>query len=75
MFLRNHVDLFPRTSEAADIQTDVSSHVERMEQNIDIWDFSLTDEEMAKIAGKDLGHSKIVNHDDPAFVKFVLNLH
>ena len=28
MFLRNYVDLFPRTSEAADIQTDVSSHVE-----------------------------------------------
>ncbi len=52
-----------------------SVHVERMEQNIDIWDFSLTDEEMAKIAEKDLGHSEIVNHDDPAFVKFVLNLH
>ena len=28
MFLRNYVDLFPRTSGAADIQTDVSSHVE-----------------------------------------------
>ncbi len=28
MFLRNYVDLFPRTSKAADIQTDVSSHVE-----------------------------------------------
>lgn len=52
-----------------------SVHVERMEQNIDIWDFKLTDEEMAKVAAKDLGHSEIVNHDDPAFVKFVLNLH
>lgn len=52
-----------------------SVHVERMEQNIDIWDFKLTDEEMAKVASKDLGHSEIVNHDDPAFVKFVLNLH
>ena len=52
-----------------------SVHVERMEQNIDIWDFELTDEEMAKVAAKDLGHSEIVNHDDPAFVKFVLNLH
>ncbi len=46
-----------------------------MEQNIDIWDFDLTDEEMEKIASKDLGHSEIVNHDDPGFVKFVLNLH
>lgn len=52
-----------------------SVHVERMEQNMDIWDFMLTEEEMAKIAAKDLGHSEIVNHDDPAFVKFVLNLH
>ena len=52
-----------------------SVHVERMEQNIDIWDFELTDEEMATVAAKDLGHSEIVNHDDPAFVKFVLNLH
>lgn len=52
-----------------------STHVERMEQNIDIWDFDLTDEEMEKIASKDLGHSEIVNHDDPGFVKFVLNLH
>ena len=52
-----------------------SVHVERMGQNIDIWEFELTDEEMAKVAAKDLGHSEIVNHDDPAFVKFVLNLH
>lgn len=52
-----------------------SVKVERMEQNIDIWDFTLTDEEMAAVAAKDLGHSEIVNHDDPAFVKFVLNLH
>ncbi|SEF60974.1 aldo/keto reductase [Lachnospira multipara] len=52
-----------------------STHVERMEQNIDIWDFNLTDEEMKTVASKDLGHSEIVNHDDPGFVKFVLNLH
>ena len=52
-----------------------SVHVDRMEQNIDIWDFELTEEEMQQIAAKDLGHSEIVNHDDPAFVKFVLNLH
>ncbi len=52
-----------------------SVHVERMGQNLDIWDFTLTDEEMAVIAGKDLGHSEIVNHDDPAFVKFIYNLH
>lgn len=50
-------------------------HVDRMEQNIDIWDFELTEDEMAVIAAKDLGHSEIVNHDDPAFVKFIFNYH
>lgn len=48
-----------------------SVHVERMQQNIDIWDFTLTEEEMSVIAKKDLGHSEIVNHDDPGFVKFL----
>ena len=28
LFLRNYTDLFPQTSRAADIKTDVSSHVE-----------------------------------------------
>ena len=51
-----------------------SVHVERMEQNIDIWDFTLTDDEMNKIAEKDLGHSEIVNHDDPAFVKMLCEM-
>lgn len=51
-----------------------SVHVERMEQNIDIWDFTLTDDEMARIATKDLGHSEIVNHDDPAFVKMLCGM-
>lgn len=51
-----------------------SVKVERMEQNIDIWDFTLTDEEMAVVSAKDLGHSEIVNHDDPMFVKFVLGM-
>ena len=35
----------------------------------------MTEEEMQTIAAKDLGHSEIVNHDDPAFVKFIYNLH
>lgn len=52
-----------------------SVHVERMQQNIDIWDFDLTEEEMKTVASKDLGHSEIVNHDDPGFVKYIMNLH
>lgn len=48
-----------------------STHKERMEQNIDIWDFSLSDEDMKEIAKLDLGKSEIVDHSDPAFVKMV----
>ena len=48
-----------------------SVHVERMKQNFDIWDFTLSDEDMQKIAALDLGHSEIVDHSDPAFVKMI----
>ena len=50
-----------------------SVHVERMEQNLNIWDFSLTEEEMKIISAKDLGHSEIVDHSSPEFVKFLLS--
>ena len=46
-----------------------SVHRERMEQNMEIWDFVLSEQDMADIAGLDIGHSEIVNHADPAFVK------
>ena len=48
-----------------------STHVERMAQNLDIWDFSLTDDEMAKITAKTLDHSEIINHFDPKLVQFL----
>lgn len=51
-----------------------SVHKERMVQNIDIWDFELTNEEMNEISKMDLGHSEIVNHSDPAFVKMLHTL-
>lgn len=46
-----------------------SIHKERIEQNFNIWDFELSNEDMQKIAQLDLGHSEIVNHYDPNFVK------
>ena len=46
-----------------------STHVERMEQNMDIWDFELTEDEMKQIGEKDLGHSEIINHFDPGLVR------
>ena len=48
-----------------------SVHKERMEQNIDIWDFQLSDEDMEEIAKLDIGHSEIVDHSDPGFVKML----
>lgn len=51
-----------------------STHIERMEQNIDIWDFDLTADEMAEISKLDLGKSEIVDHSDPAFIKMIHSL-
>ncbi len=54
-----------------------SVHKNRMEQNMGIWDFALTDEDMAEVAKLDIGHSEIVDHSSPAFVKMLhgLKLH
>ena len=54
-----------------------SVHKERMEQNIDIWDFMLSEEDMKRIAELDLGHSEIVDHSDPQFVRMLhkMNIH
>ena len=41
-----------------------STHIERMRQNIDIFDFSLSDEDMAAIATLDTGRSLFFDHHD-----------
>lgn len=51
-----------------------SVHKERMEQNLAIWDFRLSDEDMAEISKLDIGHSEIVNHSDPKFVQMLHQL-
>lgn len=48
-----------------------SVHKDRMEQNMNIWDFVLSDADMEEIAKLDIGHSEIVNHYDPGFVKML----
>ena len=54
-----------------------SVHRDRIEQNLSIWDFALSDADMAEIAKLDVGHSEIVSHSDPNFVKMLhgLKLH
>lgn len=47
-----------------------STHRERIVQNLDIWDFSLTEEEMWQISALDLGYAgTAVKHFDPDFVR------
>lgn len=49
-----------------------STHIERMQQNIDIFDFELSDEDMAEIAALDTATSLFFNHHDPEVVKMFM---
>ncbi|MBQ6684122.1 MAG: aldo/keto reductase [Bacteroidales bacterium] len=49
-----------------------SSHRERMAQNIDIFDFTLTDTEMAEIATLNQNDEGTVNFTDMNFVKYLI---
>lgn len=51
-----------------------SVHKDRIEQNIDVFDFTLSDDDMKEISALDLGRSEIVDHSDPAFVKMLHSL-
>ena len=47
-----------------------SVHKERIEENFNIWDFTLTEEEMTKISALDMGYAgTAIKHFDPDFVR------
>lgn len=48
-----------------------STHKERMEENFNIWDFTLSDEDMAAIAKLDLGRSEIIDHSAAETARFL----
>lgn len=48
-----------------------SVHKDRIKENIDIFDFELTNEEMESISKLDQGKSSIRKHFDPEFVKMI----
>lgn len=50
-----------------------SVHIERMEQNLDIFNFELTDEEMAEIATLDTGKSLFFDHHDAETTKLFMS--
>lgn len=51
-----------------------SIHKERMEENLNVFDFTLNDEEMAAISGLDKGESLFFSHYDPEIVIWLANL-
>ncbi len=55
-----------------------STHVERIKENADIFDFTLTDEEMEQISNLDMGYEgSAIKHFDPEFVRMCVrrNIH
>lgn len=49
-----------------------STHKERMAQNFDIFDFTLTDDDMTHIASMNQHDTGTINFNDPQFVKYLI---
>lgn len=49
-----------------------STHIERMRQNMEVFDFGLADDDMAAITALDGGKSLFFSHYDPELVNFLL---
>ncbi len=47
-----------------------STHIERMQENLNVFDFALSEEDMAAIAGLDKVESSFFSHRDPAMVEW-----
>lgn len=47
---------------------------ERMQENIDVFDFDLSEEDIAQISTLDTGASLIINHYDPHLVEYLASL-
>ncbi len=51
-----------------------STHIERMEENLNVFDFELTNEDMQKIAELDTQTSAFFSHTEPAMVEWFVKM-
>jgi len=51
-----------------------STHIERMKENLDIFDFALSDADMRRIAAMDKSESAFFSHHDPATVEWFVHM-
>ena len=51
-----------------------STHKERMEENFNVFDFTLTADEMAKVEALDGGESLFFSHHDPKTVEWFMSI-
>ena len=51
-----------------------SVHIERMEQNFNVFDFELSDDDMATMASLDKKQSSFFSHTDPAMVEWFVKM-
>ncbi len=51
-----------------------STHMERMEENFNVFDFTLSDEDMQQIAELDTAQSAFFSHQDPKMVEWFVNM-
>ena len=51
-----------------------STHIERMEENFNVFDFNLSDEDMETISGLDKAESSFFSHQDPKMVEWFVNI-
>ena len=49
-----------------------SSHIERMQQNFDVFDFELTPNDMLQIGDMNQSDNGFINFSDPSFIKYLL---
>ncbi|MGM9554261.1 MAG: aldo/keto reductase [Faecousia sp.] len=51
-----------------------STHIERMQENFDVFDFTLSEEDMTAIAALDKNESSFFSHQDPSMVEWFVGM-